>query len=227
MTFIFEEWCTNKCSLRKWWWKEQEQEPDSEPDPDPYQNVTDPEHWIKCRVLKQNNRLCFSRDGKFKKFYPLFSFLFNSFSHYFTMINCSTRIHLPKFKIVHSVFELLLCHSYLLIVNCILVYRKKFVGCWTDSIFIYFRFTHALTSLIGNVMRVETQSYSEYEGIFKCFSGKCEMVLELAHKVIIDWDLGLGVFGTSKILYRTCTYIRFKSWSSAGCVVDPDLVGSA
>jgi hypothetical protein len=74
------------------------------------------------------------------------------------------------------------------------------VGCWTDSIFIYFRFTHALTSLIGNVMRVETQSYSEYEGIFKCFSGKCEMVLELAHKVIID--LTLSGFGSSKIPYR-------------------------
>jgi hypothetical protein len=32
-------------------------------------------------------------------------------------------------------------------------------------------------------MRVETQNFSEYEGIFKCFSAKCEMVLELAHKV--------------------------------------------
>ena len=32
-------------------------------------------------------------------------------------------------------------------------------------------------------MRVETQNFSEYEGIFKCFSDKCEMVLELAHKV--------------------------------------------
>jgi Ataxin 2 SM domain len=46
-----------------------------------------------------------------------------------------------------------------------------------------YRFTHALTALIGNVMRVETQNYSEYEGIFKTFSAKCEMVLELAHKV--------------------------------------------
>ena len=51
------------------------------------------------------------------------------------------------------------------------------------DIFILFRFTHAVTSLIGTTLRVETQNNIQFEGIFKTFSPQMEMVLELVHEV--------------------------------------------
>ena len=50
--------------------------------------------------------------------------------------------------------------------------------------FIYFcRFTHTVTSLIGNMLRVETQNNIEFEGILKTFSPQLEMVLEWVHQI--------------------------------------------
>ena len=46
------------------------------------------------------------------------------------------------------------------------------------------RFTHTITSLIGNTLRVETQNNIEFEGILKTFSPQLEMVLEWVHQVI-------------------------------------------
>ena len=46
-----------------------------------------------------------------------------------------------------------------------------------------FRFTHAVTSLIGNTLRVETQNNIEFEGILKTFSPQLEMVLEWVHEI--------------------------------------------
>ena len=50
-------------------------------------------------------------------------------------------------------------------------------------IFYYFRFTHTVSSLIGNALRVETQNNIEFEGILKTFSPQLEMVLEWVHQV--------------------------------------------
>ena len=47
----------------------------------------------------------------------------------------------------------------------------------------YFRFTHTISSLIGNSLRVETQNNIEFEGILKTFSPQLEMVLEWVHQV--------------------------------------------
>jgi len=55
---------------------------------------------------------------------------------------------------------------------------SEFVGIYSNA-----RFTHALTSLIGVHLRVETKNKDEYEGIFKTFSPDLEIVLELTHKV--------------------------------------------
>ena len=46
-----------------------------------------------------------------------------------------------------------------------------------------YRFTHTITSLIGNALRVETQNNNEFEGILKTFSPQLEMVLEWVHQV--------------------------------------------
>jgi len=45
------------------------------------------------------------------------------------------------------------------------------------------RFTHTITSLIGNSIRVETQNSIEFEGILKTFSPQLEMVLEWVHQI--------------------------------------------
>lgn len=45
------------------------------------------------------------------------------------------------------------------------------------------RFTHSVTSLIGNALRVETQNNKEFEGILKTFSPQLEMVLEWVHEI--------------------------------------------
>jgi len=45
------------------------------------------------------------------------------------------------------------------------------------------RFTHTITSLIGNALRVETQNNIEFEGILKTFSPQLEMVLEWVHQI--------------------------------------------
>lgn len=45
------------------------------------------------------------------------------------------------------------------------------------------RFTHTITSLIGNSLRVETQNNIEFEGILKTFSPQLEMVLEWVHQI--------------------------------------------
>ena len=51
------------------------------------------------------------------------------------------------------------------------------------TILFCFRFTHAVTSLIGNTLRVETQNNIEFEGILKTFSPQLEMVLEWVHEI--------------------------------------------
>ena len=45
------------------------------------------------------------------------------------------------------------------------------------------RFTHAVSSLIGNALRVETQNNIEFEGILVTFSPQMEMVLEWVHQI--------------------------------------------
>jgi len=45
------------------------------------------------------------------------------------------------------------------------------------------RFTHTVTSLIGNNIRVETQNNIEFEGILQTFSPQFEMVLEWVHQI--------------------------------------------
>jgi len=45
------------------------------------------------------------------------------------------------------------------------------------------RFTHTITSLIGNALRVETQNNIEFEGVLKTFSPQLEMVLEWVHQI--------------------------------------------
>ena len=47
----------------------------------------------------------------------------------------------------------------------------------------YIRFTHTVTSLIGNNIRVETQNNIEFEGILQTFSPQFEMVLEWVHQI--------------------------------------------
>ena len=56
---------------------------------------------------------------------------------------------------------------------CIVLYLFHFI----------YRFTHTVTSLIGNMLRVETQNNIEFEGILKTFSPQLEMVLEWVHQI--------------------------------------------
>jgi len=55
---------------------------------------------------------------------------------------------------------------------------SEFIGVYGNT-----RFTHALTSLIGVNLRVETKNKDEYEGILQTFSSDFEMALDLCHKV--------------------------------------------
>jgi len=52
-----------------------------------------------------------------------------------------------------------------------------------DGVYRNARFTHSVTSLIGNALRVETQNNKEFEGILKTFSPQLEMVLEWVHEI--------------------------------------------
>ena len=72
--------------------------------------------------------------------------------------------------------------------DCEGVYRNArwilgFPSLKNGSNFSDYRFTHTITSLIGNALRVETQNNIEFEGILKTFSPQLEMVLEWVHQV--------------------------------------------
>lgn len=44
-------------------------------------------------------------------------------------------------------------------------------------------FVHAVTSHVGNVVQVQTQSGALYEGVFRAFSPHFEIALQIVHRV--------------------------------------------
>ncbi|KAL5016346.1 hypothetical protein ScPMuIL_005935 [Solemya velum] len=52
-----------------------------------------------------------------------------------------------------------------------------------EGVFANRRFTHTATAIVGCVVQVQVKNKGVYEGIFKTFSSKFEIVLEMAHKV--------------------------------------------
>ena len=74
----------------------------------------------------------------------------------------------------------------------------------------YFRFTHTITSLIGNSLRVETQNNIEFEGILKTFSPQLEMVLEWVHQVMKCLKISCFNISSSFRLTPTCQIVLTK-----------------
>ncbi|XP_053329047.1 ataxin-2 isoform X2 [Spea bombifrons] len=55
-----------------------------------------------------------------------------------------------------------------------------------DGIYANMRMVHILTSVVGSKCEVHVKNGNVYEGVFKTYSPKCDLVLDAAHKKITD-----------------------------------------
>ncbi|XP_063310308.1 ataxin-2 isoform X3 [Pelobates fuscus] len=55
-----------------------------------------------------------------------------------------------------------------------------------DGIYANMRLVHVLTSVVGSKCEVHVKNGNVYEGVFKTYSPKCDLVLDAAHKKISD-----------------------------------------
>ncbi|XP_077148780.1 ataxin-2 isoform X14 [Ranitomeya variabilis] len=59
-----------------------------------------------------------------------------------------------------------------------------------DGIYANMRMVHILTSVVGSKCEVHVKNGSVYEGVFKTYSPKCDLVLDAAHRKIKDFTAG-------------------------------------
>ncbi|KAG8146010.1 hypothetical protein E2320_012436 [Naja naja] len=52
------------------------------------------------------------------------------------------------------------------------------------------RMVHILTSVVGSKCEVQVKNGSIYEGVFKAYSSKCDLVLDAAHQKTAESSLG-------------------------------------
>ncbi|NXI60524.1 ATX2 protein, partial [Chloroceryle aenea] len=59
-----------------------------------------------------------------------------------------------------------------------------------DGIYANMRMVHILTSVVGSKCEVQVKNGGIYEGVFKTYSPKCDLVLDAAHRKMADSSLG-------------------------------------
>ncbi|XP_028914312.1 ataxin-2 isoform X2 [Ornithorhynchus anatinus] len=59
-----------------------------------------------------------------------------------------------------------------------------------DGIYANMRMVHILTSVVGSKCEVQVKNGGVYEGVFKTYSPKCDLVLDAAHKKTAESSLG-------------------------------------
>uniref|UniRef100_A0A8B9Z8A3 Ataxin 2 n=1 Tax=Buteo japonicus TaxID=224669 RepID=A0A8B9Z8A3_9AVES len=90
----------------------------------------------------------------------------------------------PALFLVHWLFELL--QVFLLYLdNIFSVFQISF-----DGIYANMRMVHILTSVVGSKCEVQVKNGGIYEGVFKTYSPKCDLVLDAAHRKTAESSLG-------------------------------------
>ncbi|XP_069070947.1 ataxin-2 isoform X9 [Pleurodeles waltl] len=59
-----------------------------------------------------------------------------------------------------------------------------------DGIYANMRMVHILTSVVGSKCEVQVKNGGLYEGVFKTYSPKCDLVLDAAHKITTESSVG-------------------------------------